>query len=120
MANIKTFNTRISMKHDTTAHWNANPTFVGIEGEIIVYDDRYVLDTEIDGQQIYIPGIKICDGKAYLADLPFIDYVTNKTLNDHMSNSTIHVTQADRDYWDNKMNSETIYDAASENLTFTK
>ena len=35
----KTINTRISMKHDTTANWNKAVNFIGLPGEIIIYDD---------------------------------------------------------------------------------
>jgi len=32
-------NTRIQLKHDTTANWNNARGFIPIAGEVIVYDD---------------------------------------------------------------------------------
>ena len=116
----KTINTRISMKHDTTANWNKAVNFIGLPGEIIIYDDRYSFQIEEGGETktVYVPGIKICDGLAYLVDLPFIDYITNSTLSQHINNTAIHVSAADRTFWNNKMNADEDLDG--ETLILTK
>lgn len=107
-------NTRIILKHDTTEHWNAAITFIPKPGEIIVYDD-YRSQILEDGTTQYIPGIKIGDGNAYVPDLAFVDEDTRRMILEHLTNSGIHITQADRNFWDNKIS---CY-LSDENLVFT-
>lgn len=88
---------RLSVTHiDTTANWNAQRTLIGQEGHIYVYSDH---DT-VDGQNI--PGIKIGDGLGYLIDAPFVDSNTSTVLN-HINNTTVHITQEEREFWNNKV-----------------
>lgn len=83
---------------------------------IIVYTDKG--QTTKDGQIINIPKIKIGDGNAYCVDLPFIDDDIFNIINNHINNSTIHVTQAEKDFWNNKINSSD--EVEEENLIFTR
>lgn len=110
-----TFNSRVQMKRDTTAHWTALRDFIPLAGEIIVYTDRF---TEEDGESNIIchPGIKVGDGLAYLVDLPFIDdYQVSQlssTLRDHINNTDIHTTALEKETWNQKiscsLDSETL------------
>ena len=70
-----TINTRIQLKRDTTANWNAARGFVPMAGEVIIYTDYSSYQKEVNGRikTILIPGIKIGDGGAYVQDLPFVD-----------------------------------------------
>lgn len=56
--------------YNTTNGWNSQPEFVPKSGTIIVYLDKYSYKNE--GETVYVPGIKVSDGNAYLIDLPFI------------------------------------------------
>ena len=93
-----TINTRIQLKHDTTANWNRASGFVPKRGEVIIYDDyetkTYVIQEY--GQTVektkVIPNIKIGTGNAYVQDLPFVDENTREMLLDHIHNQEIHVT----------------------------
>jgi hypothetical protein len=57
MANITKFNSRVIMKHDTEAAWNAAINFIPLEGEIIIYTD--------------LNKMKIGNGVDKVYDLPF-------------------------------------------------
>lgn len=69
---MKTFNTRISHKHDTEANWMTHSDFIPLEGEIIIYDS--------DTNHTH-PRIKVGNGRVRVKDLPFID----KTINYNIS-----------------------------------
>lgn len=87
---------------DSTAGWTQRRKYIPFRGEVIVYSDRHV----IDGMDY--PGIKIGDGMAYVVDLPFVGQETESQIMDllygHINNSSIHVTQGDKDFWNNKLN----------------
>lgn len=96
--------TRARMSIDTTEAWSLKTDYIPAKGEIVVYTDRHV----IDGTDY--PGVKIGDGKAYVVDLPFIgDDTANQIiedLNGHIQNVIRHITQEERDYWNNKLDCE--------------
>lgn len=78
----------------TTETWNSNPLYVSLKGYIYIYSDR-----RQDEAGNNLPGIKIGDGNAYLIDLPFQDDV----LFAHIEDVTIHVTQEEKNFWNNKV-----------------
>ena len=80
----------------TEAEWNAQPSLVGQAGHFYVYTDH----DEVDGH--YIPAIKIGDGNAYLINNPFIDSNVSTVL-EHISDTIVHITQQEREFWNNKM-----------------
>jgi hypothetical protein len=104
-----TVNASIAVFCNTTAGWNAQPQFIGKAGCIYIYTDYKQNDQHQD-----IAGIKIGDGQAYLIDAPFID----EMLYDHLSDTTRHITDAERTFWNNKVR---CYVASNnpENLIFT-
>lgn len=83
---------------DTTEYWENHPSFVGKEGDIIVYSDYSVMG------DILIPNFKIADGLAYVGALPFVGDDVREVLANHISNQSIHVSQTDREYWNSKVN----------------
>lgn len=91
---------------NTTEDWNSNPTLISEKNTIYVYTDYQ--ETE-DGHSL--AGFKIGDGLAYLIDLPFNDTFVEQ----HMSDGTIHVTAAEKEFWNNKNRAYTI----EENLILT-
>lgn len=107
---MKTFDTRIQNKRDTTANWNKATEFIPLPGEVIIYTDRHNENDKI------VPGIKIGDGITTIVNLPFIDEVVKKDLKDHTDNNEIHITQEERTSWNNKLNCE--YN--NENLIFNR
>ena len=101
-----TVNTRIQCKRDTCANWAAALGMIPLQGEIIVYTDYKTMEKEIDGEirTVYIPGIKIGDGMAYVQDLPFIDEDLRDKIMMHIDNPNIHVTLQEKIFWNNKLN----------------
>ena len=78
---------------DTTANWALKSSVESIEGMIYVWTDYRVVDGE------NVPGVKIGTGNAYIVDLPFIDAEYAK----HIADMAIHITQAEREFWNNKI-----------------
>lgn len=87
---------------NTKEYWNENMYYVPEPGEIIVYTNRRTIDN-ID----YV-GIKIGDGNSYVVDLPFLGDDSTEMLSDliqaHIENDVAHITQAERAFWNNKIN----------------
>lgn len=100
-----------SSKIGSTYYWDyEHMDYVPLRGEIIIYDDKGTTD---DGESI--PGIKIGDGMAYVVDLPFVGdddraIVAERlgelttTLDDHINNRLIHITDSERNFWNAKLN----------------
>lgn len=78
----------------TTATWNSQPTLISARGYIYLYAD-YKQNSQ--GQDI--AGMKVGDGQSYLIDMPF----TDSLLYDHADNTVIHLTQDEREFWNNKV-----------------
>lgn len=118
------FSGRVRMKIDTTENWQKAVDFIPLKGEIIVYSDYAT--KEVDGQIINIPNFKVGDGLAYGIDLPFVNDDLRDAFSAHISNMNIHVTPAEKDFWNNKVRCyiETVEDdegylVDGENLIFT-
>jgi len=114
-----TVNTRIQLKRDTTQHWNEARGFIPLPGEVIVYEDyetkTYTFEEygKIVTKTVQIPNIKIGTGNAYVQDLAFVDEKTRDILMEHIHNQDIHVTLAEKLFWNNKIN----VDDAEEQIT---
>ena len=78
---------------DTTAGWASKPRTIGKQGAIYIYTDY---KTDEQGQPL--AGFKVGDGNAYLIDLPFQD----ELLYGHINDLEIHVTAAEKEFWNNK------------------
>ena len=94
-----------------TAEWNKEPSLIAKKNHIYVYTDYFIYNDKS------IPAIKIGDGTSYLIDMPFVDEYRADVIN-HVMNNTIHVTQQDKDFWNNKV-SCFISLSDSEQLVFT-
>lgn len=115
-------NARIKLKHDTTEHWDNAQGFIPLPGEIIIYDDyeQKTWEEQEYGQTVtktaYIPGIKIGTGNAYVQDLAFIDGKVKDTLLEHINNTEIHTTLAEKMFWNNKVNVDDAYEITHDEL----
>lgn len=85
---------KVPVLYNTTATWNSQPQLVSAQGFIYVYTDYKKNDQQQD-----IAGLKFGDGSAYLIDLPFIDEILYEHLNDNIK----HITQQEREFWNNKV-----------------
>lgn len=113
---------RIQLKHDTTENWNNARGFVPLPGEVIIYDDyeTKTYTVEEDGEVVtktrYIPGIKIGTGNAYVQDLAFVDGALKDTLLEHIRNTELHTTLAEKLFWNNKINVDDAYEQVHQEL----
>lgn len=90
----------------TTAQWRDTLTYIPPKDTILIYLDRGTIT--VNEVTYDVPGIKIGDGLAYGIDLPFVgddvkEYILDQ-LETHTSNTTIHITGAERTFWNNKLN----------------
>lgn len=105
------------IKCDTKENW-ANSTYIPQKGEIIIYSNYKT--EEVDGQTVNIPAIKIGSGNAYVQDLMFLNQDLSDALYDHIQNTTIHVSQAEKDFWNNKLNVDDGNEVIDEVLIFNR
>ena len=101
---------------DTTENWDSYTGYIPSQGDIIVYTDRDKID--VGGEEIQVPGVKIGTGVNYLSDIPFIDAATIQALSDHIIDQTVHVSQNERNFWNNKLNVSA--EVIDECLTFNR
>lgn len=100
--NIKTDNI-LTYESRTVEEWNNDKNFLSQKGVLYIYTNYKVIN--IDEDQIFLPGLKIGDGKAYLIDLPFLNTgVLDNEILDHINNNVIHISLEDRNFWNNKLN----------------
>lgn len=78
----------------TTATWNSQPSLISQMGFIYIYSDYRQNEK---GENI--PSMKVGDGNAYLIDMPFSDEVLYK----HVDDNVRHITQEEREFWNNKV-----------------
>lgn len=106
------------IKCETTEYWNNAVGYIPKPGEIIIYSDYKT--KEVDGQIINVPGIKIGSGNGYVQDLEFLNEDLSAALYDHITNDTIHVTQAEKDFWNNKLNVTDTEEVIEDTLIFNR
>ena len=87
-------------------------------GEIIVYTD-YKTVTD-NGQTVNVPGIKIGSGNGYVQDLAFMGEADAAQLLAHISDTTVHVTAADKTAWNGKLNVDDSNEVVAETLIFNR
>ena len=78
----------------TTETWNSQPQLISNKGYIYIYADYRQNE---QGQNV--PAMKVGDGNAYLIDMPF----TDELLYEHLADNVRHVTQQEREFWNNKV-----------------
>lgn len=102
-------NDKMTYYSRTKSDWDSDRTLISEKDVLYIYSDYKVIQK--DGQKIHLPGLKIGDGLSYLIDLPFantqneaeVQQLQNLIL-DHINNKTIHVTQEEKIFWNNKLN----------------
>lgn len=104
--------------YDTEENWNTARTTIAEKRAIYVYSNHRHID-DGHGNLYPVPSIKIGDGTSYLIDMPFINQELEIELANHINNTEIHITQEEREFWNNKV---TCYmdDMNLENLIFSK
>lgn len=82
---------------DTTLGWENRSAYIPRTGEFIVYSDRETIDG------VVYPGVKIGDGSASVAALPFLDDNIMLIVLNHIDDTVVHITQNERTNWNNKI-----------------
>lgn len=95
---------------NTTHNWNSDLDYIPPRGKIVVYSDARIRETG----STPMPGIKIGDGTTPLVDLPFSDDYAITELRKHEANQEVHVAEADRKRWDERIRADV--DLANETL----
>lgn len=98
-----------AVEFGTMEHWDSRTEYIPTKGTICVYEDH----TVVDGNNF--PAIKIADGLAYLIDQPFIGEGEMMIVMEHIMNDSIHVTEQEKEFWNNKVSCYEI----DGNLVFT-
>ena len=83
-----------NVRFNTTATWNNEPSFRSQANTLYIYTDY-----QQDDYGNFIAGIKVGDGNSFLIDMPFLD----EQYLQHIHNTTIHITQQERQFWNNKV-----------------
>lgn len=78
----------------TTAEWNSAMSLKSEKNVIYIYSDYFTMS---DGS--VVPGYKIGDGESYLFTMPIL----NQVYFDHMTNTDIHTSLEEKEYWNNKV-----------------
>ena len=94
----------------TTETWNSQPQLMSKKGFIYIYSDYKKTADNKD-----VAGMKCGDGTSYLIDMPFTDAI----LYEHMNDLVSHVTQEEKNFWNNKVRCYVVDDGISKELIFT-
>ena len=97
----------VGIYYDTVENWNNQPDRIAKKGDIYIY---------LDAPQAYGgtgPRIKIGNG-GYLIDLMFVD----QNYFDHLQNNTIHITQEERENWNDKVGVTVVQDNGNQLLFY--
>ncbi len=92
-------NKKANLLIKTSQEWNNDSNIISQQNTFYIYSDKNQKEDE-EGNIINIPGVKVGDGQTYLIDLPFVDDLIDRHIND----DNIHVTLADKAFWSNKIN----------------
>ena len=92
-------NQKLTVVAKTKAEWQNTGNITSQNGVLYVTTD-YKTVTKND-TTYEIPAFKLGDGNAYVVDLPYAT-VDEETFLNHVNDRVIHITQAERNFWNNK------------------
>lgn len=104
--------------YGTREYWDTQLSLIAQEGALYIYSDYQTIVDDV-GNVTNLAGIKIGDGSAYLIDIPFITDAMSSALFEHISNTDVHTTLAEKQFWNNKVSSYLDH-SNTENLIFSK
>lgn len=103
--------------YNSTEGWNNQRDLVSEEGVVYIYSDAQSYTSDDGSRTVYVPGIKIGDGNAYLIDLPFTG--SDALIAEHVNDTGLHVTSEEKLFWNNKVDCYLGLDD-NENVIFTR
>ena len=104
---------KATMLAKTKEEWNQQMSLISQQNTFYIYTNRTTEEDEQGNIKNY-PGIKVGDGTTYVADLPFVDDLFYR----HINNLDIHVTLAQKEFWNNKVRIQDS-EIQNERLIFT-
>lgn len=107
-------NQKLTVVAKTKQQWESENRQTSQPGVLYVTTD-YKTVTK-DETTYNIPGFKLGDGNGYIVDLPYAT-VDEQTFFDHVNDRVIHITQGEREFWNNKVTCDEVQD---ETLVLTK
>ena len=114
----------LGIYYNTTAYWQLHGDFTPGAGELVIYSDYDSM--EIEGKTLLIPAMKIGTGNGYLADLAFIGGAGGdveeimRLLRAHVNDRIVHITEAERRFWNNKLNVSDTHEVEGETLLLNR
>jgi len=90
---------RLGIYVGTTEYWASKAGFIPLAGTIVIYTDYATL-----GNGKKVPGFKIGTGNAFVQDLAFSSDKVVEMLDAHITDTEVHITNAERIKWNNKLN----------------
>ena len=103
---------------NTTDYWDNATGYVPAAGEIVIYSDYRTV--EEDGITKNVPGIKIGSGNAYVQDLAMVAGTTADEVLAHLGDTIRHITAAERQKWNRKLNVDDAREVVDEALVFIR
>lgn len=107
----------LGISSGTTAYWDS-VSYIPAAGELVIYTDYQ--SKEVDGQTVYIPGIKVGSGNGYVQDLAFISEAQSSALMDHINNTAVHTSASEKLFWNRKLNVNDSQEVVEETLIFNR
>lgn len=101
----------------TTAYWDS-VSYTPAAGELVIYTDYQ--SKEVDGQTVYIPGIKVGSGNGYVQDLAFISEAQSSALMAHINDTAVHTSASEKLFWNDKLNVDDDNEVVNETLIFNR
>jgi len=94
----------INIQAKTLEEWNSKKNYIPAAGQLMVYLNYRTIKKD-EETEVGVAGLKIGDGSSYLIDLPFLGEM-EESFYEHLTNTTIHITEKERQFWNNKINCE--------------
>lgn len=115
---ISEFLSDSGVRYGTTEYWNRQIGYIPPAGTIVIYSDYKI--TSSGGQTKYVPGIKVGSGNGYVQDLVFVDEAVSSQLFSHVSDSSIHASAQEKEFWNKKLNVNDNQEVVGETLVFNR
>ena len=77
-------------------------------------------NTTVEGETVYIPGIKIGSGNGYVQDLAFIGDEDKDILLAHIADDVRHTSAVEKARWNNKLNVNDSAEVVEESLILNR
>lgn len=106
------------VEHGTKEYWDSRLGYIPAEGTIIVYDNYKTIIK--DGETVLVPAIKVGTGNGYVQDLAFVGEAEARDIEMHIADTAMHVTDEEREYWNNKISVDDYHEVVEETLEFIK